>query len=515
MIKYKKSFSYPPSINLRVVLNLILIFSLLAEINLYTCFGDDSQEYYVSPEGNDSNIGSIQSPWKTINHGVEQLEPGDTLILREGVYSESIHIYESGTEEGYLKIINYPIERPVIDGSGDVGDNGLVISAAYIEISGLEFKNWPGNGVWVELSHHIDISDCLIHDVGYGIGFADGSHDFTVKGCRITQFELYGFDASPSGGEDCYNGLIENCSAYAGSDPEQNVDGFALGHGDQRSFTLIDCVTYDVYDGFDISADDTVLVGCLAFSCSNAGYKIWGNNVTLMNCIGYSSTTNIELDWSGTPKTVNVCHSDFVKSTTFNIWIENHRDRLYLYNSIIACGENIGIAFEDGYQNTYKGDYNIFHNYNSERMATIAYDKEYSIGDFKEDRWTQETEQDTHSIIIENPNSLFEDLDDMNLYPAPDSPVIDNADDSRTIIFDFDSSERPNGDRPDIGAYEYYYIRSSARKIDYQLPQFESPQQYELDQDDGSENDNSLIYILALSLILIPVLIYIVRQKIL
>jgi hypothetical protein len=224
----------------------------------------------------------------------------------------------------------------------------------------------------------------------------------------MSDFTLYGFDTTPVSGRDCYNAIIQDCVAYSGSDQDQNVDGFAAGHGDQKKFSFINCVAYDVYDGFDISSDDSLLLGCKAFNCWNSGYKLWGDNITLINCLGYDSCTNIELDWSGTPKTVYIYHSDFVQADIFNIWIENKRDTICIYNSVIACGENIGICFENGYASSYIGDYNLIHNWNQDRIVSISYEKEYDLHDFLDNTWNTETGQDLHSIIVENINGYLQ-----------------------------------------------------------------------------------------------------------
>ena len=56
-----------------------------------------SQTYYVSPTGNNSNDGSINSPWQTIAFGVSQLSAGNTLYLREGTYRETLTIDKDGS----------------------------------------------------------------------------------------------------------------------------------------------------------------------------------------------------------------------------------------------------------------------------------------------------------------------------------------------------------------------------------------------------------------------------------
>ena len=44
--------------------------------------------YYVSKSGDDNNnIGSLNKPWKTIQYGVNNLKPGDTLNIMGGRYN--------------------------------------------------------------------------------------------------------------------------------------------------------------------------------------------------------------------------------------------------------------------------------------------------------------------------------------------------------------------------------------------------------------------------------------------
>jgi parallel beta-helix repeat protein len=483
----------------RVILTLLIFFLFYPHVTL----GQGESDFYVSPSGDDSNSGSLDHPFHTIENGIKQLTPGDTLILREGTYSEPFRLMTSGTPEDYITIQNYPGEKPIID-ADNTANNGVVISASHWRLTGLEIRNCNENGIWVESSQYFSITNCTVRNVQYGIGIADGSHDFTVENCLMTEFMLYGFDASPSG-RDCFNGLIKNCIAYSGLDHQQNVDGFATGHGDQTGFTFINCTAVDVYDGFDISSDDTLLLGCLSVGCWNAGYKIWGDNVTLINCIGYNSNTNLELDWSGTPKTVYIYNSDFVQSTTFNIWIENRQDRLHLYNSIVAGGENIGLCFENGYSESYRGNYNLFHNWNTERMTSIAYETEYSIQDLQNNIWSSETGQDTNSITLDNLEGVFIGLQKGDLYPTEDSPLIDSGDPSKRVGLDFDFNQRENQNPPDIGAYEYTIDRRNNRIFDYYIP--EPEQQHHINENNQS-NNNTWIYVLILSVALILVLAY-------
>jgi parallel beta-helix repeat protein len=72
--------------------------------------------YYVANSGNDGGAGSILNPFRTLNHGVRQLRPGDTLYVRHGVYAESLDYAIPGGSswQSPVVIAGYPGERPVI-----------------------------------------------------------------------------------------------------------------------------------------------------------------------------------------------------------------------------------------------------------------------------------------------------------------------------------------------------------------------------------------------------------------
>ena len=49
--------------------------------------------YYISPNGSNSNPGTASQPWKTFGYAISQLQPGDNLVLEDGLYT--------GTNSGY------------------------------------------------------------------------------------------------------------------------------------------------------------------------------------------------------------------------------------------------------------------------------------------------------------------------------------------------------------------------------------------------------------------------------
>ncbi|MDF7824821.1 carbohydrate-binding protein [Pontiellaceae bacterium B12227] len=66
------------------MLKTIFTLSMLAAITY-------SAEYHVSVNGDDSSVGSMSNPFKTISKGAEVAMPGDVITVHEGIYREEIN----------------------------------------------------------------------------------------------------------------------------------------------------------------------------------------------------------------------------------------------------------------------------------------------------------------------------------------------------------------------------------------------------------------------------------------
>ena len=73
--------------------------------------------YYVATDGSDENPGTIDQPFQTIQHAVNQVIPGDTVLIRAGTYREQVTLTISGTPEQPITIMGYGDEYPTIKGS--------------------------------------------------------------------------------------------------------------------------------------------------------------------------------------------------------------------------------------------------------------------------------------------------------------------------------------------------------------------------------------------------------------
>ncbi|MHB8897674.1 MAG: hypothetical protein ACYC6Y_02885 [Thermoguttaceae bacterium] len=73
-------------------------------------------EYYVAPGGNDADPGTQSRPLATLEAAVSRLEPGDTLVVRGGVYRETVRFPRSGEAGKPITLKAYPGEEATISG---------------------------------------------------------------------------------------------------------------------------------------------------------------------------------------------------------------------------------------------------------------------------------------------------------------------------------------------------------------------------------------------------------------
>lgn len=171
-----------PAINAGVNIGLTVDYSGNSIIGLpdIGAYERQPQTFYVAKTGNDTNDGTISSPWLTIQKASDTVIAGDTVIVKNGTYSETVIIQTAG--EIYAPIIFRSENQygAIIDG-GDIRDDGFIIQNAiqYITVSGFTVRNCLDNGIVCvgNASSHITIEKCKIHDIGRYVTTLDGGLD--------------------------------------------------------------------------------------------------------------------------------------------------------------------------------------------------------------------------------------------------------------------------------------------------------------------------------------------------
>jgi len=105
--------------------------------------------YFVAPSGSTSHEtqdGSFERPWQSLEKACAELKAGDHLYLREGTYYEAINLQVSGKENKPIYISCYPNETAILSGKHLTGDGCIksllnIQDQGYLNISGLDFRD--------------------------------------------------------------------------------------------------------------------------------------------------------------------------------------------------------------------------------------------------------------------------------------------------------------------------------------------------------------------------------------
>ena len=197
------------------------------------------RNFYIDSEnGDDSNSGTIDAPWKTLSQLEEYsqtyaLVPGDQVLLKRGSVfeNESLQFSGMGTEQNPIVISAYGDgeDLPRLDGNGVVENVISLFNQEYITISNLEITNTSPNynsqfglntstntslalrAINVSAKDFgvvsgIKIQDCYIHDINGNINLKwNGGIFFDVQ-ADVIGGELSGI---PTKYDDV---LIEGCT---------------------------------------------------------------------------------------------------------------------------------------------------------------------------------------------------------------------------------------------------------------------------------------------------------------
>jgi hypothetical protein len=113
--------------------------------------------YYVSASGSDAGAGTRQEPFKTIQHAADLAEPGDTILLADGNFFESVTIKRGGRPDGYITLRPDPAETaPPMHVTEEGGKGGFVERF----VARPKIIGWTtDNGVWRDIGKNLCVSE--------------------------------------------------------------------------------------------------------------------------------------------------------------------------------------------------------------------------------------------------------------------------------------------------------------------------------------------------------------------
>src|SRR5438309_2534913 len=134
-----------------------------------------------------SCAGSDGVAYPTFAPAIAAMQPGDTVSIRGGVYTDPIAVAKSGTAAAHLQIAAYSGESAVIDLSAATGSiNGIDVSfQSYVDVRGLAVRNAPIYGFKGSGGDHLTLTGSEIaHSTHGGVIFENASN-IVVSGCNV------------------------------------------------------------------------------------------------------------------------------------------------------------------------------------------------------------------------------------------------------------------------------------------------------------------------------------------
>ncbi|QSG11333.1 hypothetical protein HSBGL_0903 [Halapricum desulfuricans] len=246
----------------------------------------ETADYYLAPDGDDTNPGTESEPFGTLQTLLSTLAAGDLGYVRGGTYYPTGFADGSGqqgTDTAHIRLEGYPGEDVVFDFGNDTYGGLRLWDCAYWELRNFTVRNAPSYGIYL----FGDTQNTLVENVtvdgsggdpntsGGGIT-AYKAPDTTIRNCVSKN----NYDA-PSGGShadgiavDSSPGcVIEDSVSHGNSD-----DGFDLWEAEDQ--TIRDCLAYD--NGFDPDGNE---------AGDGNGFKLGGGSTSgghrIERCVSY------------------------------------------------------------------------------------------------------------------------------------------------------------------------------------------------------------------------------------
>jgi hypothetical protein len=181
----------------------------------------------AAPGAADTNPGTEEKPFKTVQRAADSARPGDTICVMAGRYEERVRVRAGGTEGKPVAFVAMP-RRAASVGGFDLG-------ASYVRVEGFEITAARPATAFQLRASHCEIVDNYIHEMMEGVSgvtgklSADGkTRDYSeVAHNRIAYNKVYHSEYGfVLGGEDWLveNNEVNRLFMYAPGNPNDDCD---------------------------------------------------------------------------------------------------------------------------------------------------------------------------------------------------------------------------------------------------------------------------------------------------
>ena len=206
----------------------------------------DPNRFYVATDGSDADDGSACHPWATLQHAANTVNAGNTVVVEDGTYNQSLYISRGGTATSPITFVSEHKHGAVIAPNGSYTSDSAIISfsgtsVGYVTIKNFDIMDAAGSSSlkWGirALGNHVSILGNKVHHIDAGpnapcsSGAAIGPQDYGLVDGNI----IYDI-GPPRPGKHCY---------------------YIHGIYTQGSNTMVtNNIVYDVYQGTAMNANN-------------------------------------------------------------------------------------------------------------------------------------------------------------------------------------------------------------------------------------------------------------------
>jgi hypothetical protein len=150
--------------------------------------------FYVATTGDDSNLGTLAAPFKTINKCAQIVQPGDTCLIASGTYRETVTPANSGTSEQPIKFEAAPGAHVVVSSTEQV--SGWTPYSGNIYVADLSWSLGHENQLFVNDGTTVtplwearwpNITEYTFPGLQDGMAVAQSGSEFTLSDPALNQ----------------------------------------------------------------------------------------------------------------------------------------------------------------------------------------------------------------------------------------------------------------------------------------------------------------------------------------
>ncbi|HKF58299.1 MAG TPA: right-handed parallel beta-helix repeat-containing protein [Blastocatellia bacterium] len=126
--------------------------------------------FYIATNGSDAGAGSSTQPWATLQHAVDTLGPGDTVLVESGTYA-GCRIGHSGLAGAVCTLKADSGAHVVVNSAGPANKHGSNVevelfddTVRYWVIDGIESAGSSRYGIDIRVTEFITVQNCFVHN---------------------------------------------------------------------------------------------------------------------------------------------------------------------------------------------------------------------------------------------------------------------------------------------------------------------------------------------------------------